>query len=1036
MEQDWSPTLPRFELSTTNPLHQESRIPQLSVMEIVRFCTLAVCMLGSVGAFAADHGQTSGVTLSVAPVDGQFITRDPTTNLGQLTVKGVLHDQSFDRLLLRVRSGRGVIEARELDLRVRNNLGGKSDGRPFALTLEAPAEMEGYDLELVGEGPSGETVLHSASEIMVGDTYIVYGQSNALAWMWSGSANGNVDTEIRTFGNASTVPAEMANDLKWYVASGDDRTQKGFIGQWAIHMARLLLDSTGVPINIINGGVGGQAILYFQRNDANHTDLNTAYGRLLYRAQKAGVAASARAIFWYQGEADGSTDQNTPPAVYEARFAALYNDLRQDYPGAQKIYVFQIRDGCGSPSIQLRDTQRRFEDHFADVQVISTTALNGHDGCHFSYDRGYENLGETAFRLVMRDFYGSGNTQGIDPPNIDRALFTNTLRSEITLRFRDPDDAMLWEAGSEFYFRLEGSAVKVTGGRANGPTLVMQLSGDGAGATGISYLGHSGSGAWIANANGVGVLTFYNIPISEDLDDDGIADSEDNCPTVSNPDQVDTDSDGMGDACDDEADGDGLLNSADNCPYVFNPGQEDLDDDGIGDVCDNDADGDLVDNSADNCPAIPNPDQLDTDSDNLGDACDPDIDGDGIANDSDNCPTVSNPDQADNDSDGRGNVCDLDVDGDGLDDADDNCPLIPNADQADLDSDGIGDVCDPDVDGDNVPNETDNCPSLANADQHNIDGDAFGDVCDSDMDGDSILNEVDNCPMVANQDQADDDGDGVGNLCDDDVDGDGVKDAEDNCPTVANADQNDVDQDGIGDVCDDDADGDGISNDSDNCPLVANADQADDDGDGAGNACDPDTDGDSIDDNEDNCPSIKNPGQENVDGDAFGDVCDPDIDGDSLDNTSDNCPLVPNVEQTDFDSDGTGDVCDSDRDGDGISNESDNCPLVPNPDQLDANLDGTGNACQEAPGKIGLFQSFPNPARGTTNIQFAVPSTSEVRIDLYDVAGRHVQTLASGTFEAGYHSVIADVRALHGGTYIYMLTVGGEHVSRKLIVVP
>ena len=43
-----------------------------------------------------------------------------------------------------------------------------------------------------------------------------------------------------------------------------------------------------------------------------------------------------------------------------------------------------------------------------------------------------------------------------------------------------------------------------------------------------------------------------------DQDQDGVADSEDNCPNVANPDQLDTDGDHVGDACD-------------NCRYVANP---------------------------------------------------------------------------------------------------------------------------------------------------------------------------------------------------------------------------------------------------------------------------------------------------------------------------------------------------------------------------------------------------------------------------------------------------------------------------------
>ncbi len=69
-----------------------------------------------------------------------------------------------------------------------------------------------------------------------------------------------------------------------------------------------------------------------------------------------------------------------------------------------------------------------------------------------------------------------------------------------------------------------------------------------------------------------------------DRDEDGIVDSQDDCPDVPNPSQVDTDNDGRGDACDD-GDSDGVLDVQDNCIGQYNPGQEDGDADGIGDAC-------------------------------------------------------------------------------------------------------------------------------------------------------------------------------------------------------------------------------------------------------------------------------------------------------------------------------------------------------------------------------------------------------------------------------------------------------------------
>lgn len=151
--------------------------------------------------------------------------------------------------------------------------------------------------------------------------------------------------------------------------------------------------------------------------------------------------------------------------------------------------------------------------------------------------------------------------------------------------------------------------------------------------------------------------------VTDPADVDGVGFC-DNCPGTFNPDQVDSDFDAVGDACDPctDTDGDGFGNPGfpanlcpvDDCPFTPDP-QVDTDGDGVGDVCDN-------------CPAVPNPTQTDTDSDGVGDACD-------------NCPSVPNLGQADGDADTVGDACD-------------NCPLIANPAQTDADGDLAGDACD------------------------------------------------------------------------------------------------------------------------------------------------------------------------------------------------------------------------------------------------------------------------------------------------------------------------------------------------------
>ncbi len=89
--------------------------------------------------------------------------------------------------------------------------------------------------------------------------------------------------------------------------------------------------------------------------------------------------------------------------------------------------------------------------------------------------------------------------------------------------------------------------------------------------------------------------------------------------------------------------------------------------------------------------------------------------------------------------------------------------------------------------------------------------------------------------------------------------------------------------------------------------------------------------------------------------------------------------------------------------------------------------------------EFGLDQNRPNPFNPVTTISYSLPSAADVKIEIYNAAGKLVRTLVDGRQEAGEKSAVWDGtndvgQKVASGVYMYRLSADGRVSDKRMVL--
>jgi hypothetical protein len=464
------------------------------------------------------------------PEEGQFYARDESGE-GTLYYNGTL-DQTVDEVFLKVYADDKLYKTESAKLNA---------DQSYSLAVKLKPGLIKYRVEFGTKMENRETILDRVGDLICGDAYLIDGQSNALATDTHEESPRETSEWIRSYGGPTGRDDGdnwLRERMKRAAAAGLSRPNlwcrpvwkrnapehQAELGWWGMELAKRLVASQKIPVFFINAAVGGTRIDEHQPTPGNHADLDTMYGRMLWRVQQARMTQHIRAVIWHQGESDQGADGPTGRfgwETYQQYFVEMSAAWKTDMPNIKHYYVYQIwpdacamggDDGSGD---RLREVQRTLPQLYSNMSILSTHGIKPPGGCHFPLV-GWSELARMIHPMIERDFYGKQFSESITPPALCSVRYTTKAQNEIAIEFDQP---IVWEDALIRDFYLDNEAEEVISGSVKENVLLLKLNESGK-ATRLTYLKERdwNQDRLLLGTNGLAALTFCDVTIGRSDD--------------------------------------------------------------------------------------------------------------------------------------------------------------------------------------------------------------------------------------------------------------------------------------------------------------------------------------------------------------------------------------------------------------------------------------------------------------------------------------------------------------------------------------